>query len=398
MKNGLAGFVLILLTSASAFGFDTIKEDLCRSMFQSKPTTQSNKTPIGAKLLLKFIFSPESIVEIKGTNIPESLEIQSLGASKKILLNFIGENSWTAIEAASLKKTKSKFKKQNKHLRRLKITEMLKSLESYDSCLAYLDDPVRLRLLTSINETYAQYLPLAEREARAQASTMMSRQISSFRDKGWTVVSALNINDAHRLLNENQGATILIVAHASPEGELVDEKRNKLPKSFFKNITVMNLIIYSCHPLKVKDYYGIQSLPRIRNYFYPQLSDFASSSLDTNKIPMNSLGSVQKRTFSTALLQSQAVNCSISSALQDTAMGVFLNKTYLGGLSETIRFDCSLLKTQNTVEVYSLDSEVKRSVLGLSQLTLNDNTHIDLREHTSRATNTHIVSKGTLNL
>ena len=63
-------------------------------------------------------------------------------------------------------------------------------------------------------------------------------------------------------LQTTQTTNLIFITHATPAGQLLDSRGNILPKNLFKKISssVKTLAIYSCHSLKVREFYELDKL------------------------------------------------------------------------------------------------------------------------------------------
>jgi hypothetical protein len=347
-------------------------------------------------VILSIIFNQKSLVEI---NPIDSIHENNDESPNKILFNLIQDEKISNKEKIEYKRLKRSLKQQVGVLQRLNFIQEIKLLNDYESCKNYLEEHNLSVLLSNLDITYKAYNFLSEKDLKVKTRHLIQKKLPSFRRKGWKIFSDLNMNEVHTIIKENPLSSIVLVGHATPNGELVDVNNAPIPSSFFRNLQIGNLLIYSCHPSEIINNYSLDSNQSITNYFSPQLNQRFTQFLNTDKIPMNSIKTIHNLSFKTVNTEIRNDECTFETSSQNNNIGVFLNKIYLGKLDYSISLDCNILKERsNLIEIYQTSKKIQINSLNLTNLTLNNSINIELSEFISRTTNTHIVSKGTFKL
>jgi hypothetical protein len=384
--------IFIIVTQTLIFAQEDFSSTLCQK--QSSPEEKTSKRKhVPLRLILNLSFNPKSLVDIREL----TSTAQEGKASKKFLFNLIAPEEMSYEEKSKLRQLRKKIQHNLKALRKLDFFESLRSQTSYEACKSFVSEKTISSLLIEIDNDYRKFIPLAEKDLRVKTRRLIERQLPSFKRKGWKIYSDLTVNEIHSIIKDNPLATVMMVGHSAPNGELINGKKKALPASFFRNTQIANLLIYSCYTQEVIKFYQLDNTPSVQNYFYPKAKPIAAAEIGENKIPMNSLKSVHKVHFGEVDGVTSPKICSLKGPMENQYMSVFLNKVYLGALSREVSFDCNLLKASNLIEVYQT-SDTGVSSINLTNLWLNNNIPIAIKEYISRTTNKHIVSKGTVSL
>lgn len=387
--------LLLFSLSSHLLADDELASSICRTHLKSTQLHRKPKTSFN--FLFNFTFNPQSLVEIKELKSTTMRETVQAG-SKRIFFNLIPEITLSTDEKIELRLQTQKIRGLKEELRKEDFLKRLQQQKNLESCLQYVKKTEILKILVKLDQAYKNFAPLYEKDKNAKAHKLIHTQLKSFEKKHWEVYSNLHLNEIHSLILDNPRSSIVLVAHATPNGELVDPYGNTLPPSFFINTNISNLLVYSCYPDQVSEFHAMRGNASIQQYFYPKARPMVSDAIGGSKIPMNSLRSILKIPFLSSSDESKKDLCTLRGDIRSASMGIFLNKKYLGMLRHEMKFDCNLLQGTNIVEIYQTSKTSRTFNLGLQELHLNDHLKIPIKEYTSGATNNHIVSKGSINL
>ena len=341
-------------------------------------------------LLYKFVFRPSSLVSIQKleTNTEEINEEVS-----RTVIDFINDVSLSREEKNRLNGLKREVKKAKAKLKKLGFHQMLKDAGSIEECtiafqVAGIRDP-----LDTIQKIASDYQELSEKESASQLFKLSRKKLKIFIKKGWKIIRPSSFNEAHTYIRDNPERAVLFLAHATPDGMLIDPSGKALPSGFFRNLSINSLIVYSCYTEEVMKHYGFRHLRNIKNYYYPLPHPSWVKVVGNGKIPVEGLTAVLKLQLRKSPASLSEGECILLTEKNNSSMGVFLNKVYVGQLREEVSFSCSLLKTGNLLEIYNVTNLPFTEDLKLESIHLNGTT-IFLKTYISPINNKHIVTKG----
>lgn len=186
------------------------------------------------------------------------------------------------LEMILTKMTENTFKKNDKDL---SVANAL-VVAGEESCLntgKEVNFPFQ-ELHEKIMESEKQYF---ERQVQATEGTvsLISNSLSKL-NQDWELVESADIREISRIINAEDVGNVVIFAHASQKGTLLDSNFNELPVRMFNSIspTVKSISVYSCHEWLVKNKYNIdenlnlqKSIHKERALYTPQTIRFMLS-------------------------------------------------------------------------------------------------------------------------
>src|SRR5690606_6562803 len=339
---------ITLLLSAPVFS-GTI-ESFCQEVTKSHVEKKHSLTNSG-KFLAKFLFAPSSLVTINKV----SSKLPTLPQKEeriKFAFLLLPQTNLTPDEKQELRA----IQKEQIAIRK----KFKRKFHSERECLSFIKDQNLKTGLLNLNDLAPRFLELKQKEIEEISYKEQSSKKKYLRKKGWRVFDNLSLLEIHTLISKERPNDILFVTHASQEGKVYDSSKNPFPKMFFSQLIVDNLILYSCYGEESLEYYSFGDF----NLFTASPTDFAEQFL-SEAVPLQSLKSISKIKLSSIKrpLQKQ---CLLELPLSHSdRLGIFLNGFFLGALAQEISFPCSILKEQNSLEIYSVLKERHMGETGL---------------------------------
>lgn len=361
-------------------------ESFCSEVTKSRPEKSSPKG-VG-KFLLKFIFSPESLVEVQTVSslLPQKTQPNRV----KLAFLSLPKVELSRKEKEELKTLKNKRKLSLKDLKKRSFYKSLAKTSNQEECLSFLKDNNFTTTLKELDKIAPRYLELKQIEADDYAFKTQSKKRSFLRKDGWKIFENKNLNEIFSIVQELKPNDLLLIGHASNDGKTYDAFKNAFPKNYFENLGIDNLILYSCYSEESVDYYSFGKY----NIFTTSPTSFAEQFLD-DSIPLNSL-KVIKSIELKSLMRPRTEICSFELPVKETStlLSINLNKSFIGAVAKKVNFPCSLLKETNSVEIFSTLNERHFGSIEINTLYFNNNA-IHLNEFITTKNNRHIVSRGT---
>lgn len=386
---------IIVFALSYSIGHAQLEREFCQTYYSPRGAqgTQGDSHLSISKsvsLLYKFVFRPSSLVNIQEleTNSGDTNEEVS-----KTVIDFINDVSLSKEESSRLNGLKKEVKRAKAKLKELGFYQKLKEARSKEECIIAFQVSGIRDPLSSIEKVASDFQELNEKETASKLFKLSRKKLKVLIKKGWEVIRPLSFNGAHTYIRDNPGKAVLILAHATPEGMLIDPMGKALPSAFFQNLSIDALIIYSCYTEEVIKHYGFRHLRNIKNYYYPLPHSSWEKVVGNGKIPVEGLSAVLKLQLRKGIASIPERGCIFLTGKNNSSMGVFLNKVYVGQLREEVSFSCNLLKTGNLLEIYNVTNLPFTKDPQIESIYL-DGTNIFLKTYMSPINNKHIVTKG----
>lgn len=193
-------------------------------------------------------------------------------------INDIGKNSDFSLELKKLYKMKDEFDKILKANSKSKC-EKLK--EKYNFSFSEYTN-----LFKRLN-TYRTFI--AKEENKILEKTIRK---TLFLKNKWDYQAYNTVSDVKKLIEDKKTENIILVAHATTSGKIVDAHGTPYPKNFFENLPphIRSISIFSCYPLAVSKFYGLKEALEDSPSFYSERLSFQAISIHEDNdvaIPMN---------------------------------------------------------------------------------------------------------------
>ncbi len=391
-------FFFLLICQTSFLLADTGAKKFCEDLLDhnsksSKPSQNQELKAPTLRFYLNYFINPKSLVKIDSLLKRDLDDVTENIEGDKYLINLLPETSFSDEEKSELTLINNDFQLETKAFNAENF-KVLRGLKDMETCQIFYKEKKVDSFLAKTEQLYQRYSLLKQKQSDANTARLFHKQARSFKRKGWRVVADLSINEIHSLITLNPRATFMFVAHATPDGEIVDKDLNTIPSTFFKNTQIQNLVIFSCFGKQVVKNYGLAKLKHLKNYYYPTLSPLSDKFLPESKTPLNALRAVLKVQFVTSPDENDPFTCRLNFENSSNRMSVFLNKVFFGEKMSELRFDCQILKDSNVVEIYNITNTKVLAVSESESVLINGDQSIKLRTFSSKVTGSHIVTKG----
>jgi hypothetical protein len=259
---------------------------------------------------------------------------------------------------------------------------MLQSGFDYKS---YLNDYTSI----SINKTRSAMIEGAQLGAIIKSTDKKWHQIRRATKLDWQVVESNSIFKLKEIIEDPTVMNLIIVTHTEKNlGKMVDSELNQIPSNFFKNISpsIMGIAFYTCHGNSILKNYEIQKIMDQAPSFHAKRMVYTVEEVDfmgeSGIAPLIGF----KDFFITVdrqmhrLLKGNLLNQLLSNSLEHLkpqekcelqvngldlksgtlTLGLNQNLVFVSDSIRSIRsamFDCTLLKTKNTLVLFNLNLE-----------------------------------------
>ncbi len=376
-------------------------EEFCKTYIEIQEISQKK---ISLYEGLKLTFFPSSIItpiELHQDNsIALEEEKNKSHAGRKVFVH-LPERKFSPEKI-------NEIKKQEKEIAKLTLFAELKNTSNINSCLETLSrNASDFQQVQSYLNFYLSSQDQLEAYAESKALKVLNIKLRAFKRDGWKIKFVKNMKAMYEELETDPKIEeVLIISHSDQSGRLYDAQKNIFPKGAFSNLpsTIKKLMIYSCHPEKVVEFYQIKKYLQKFNYYYPQIEKRFYSQFET-KIPVLSVRSFKniKSISKTSNKISQRL-CQIETSGEEKldGMAVSLNEQFLGFLnmekSNALSFDCRLLRGErNQFKFYDIDIS-NRLALGSWEVSLmneaSEKRNIKLKEYLSWDQKKHLLTIG----
>lgn len=363
-------------------------ESFCQEVTKSHSEKRLSFGATG-KFLTKFIFAPDSLIEISKKS--SSLEVDKTSSKgKRIAFLLLPEAKLSLQEKLELRALE---KSRNQILKRLKkqnfVSKVRKSKDSQE-CLRLIEENRLVPDLIFLNDMAPKFLSLKQKEIEERTYLEQASKKKYLQKQGWEVFENLNLNEIAEKIRLISPNSVLLITHASNDGRVYDSKKNPLPKTFFSLLGIDNLILYSCYGDEALEYYSFGNF----NIFTASPTPFAERVLES-AVPLNSLKAISKIKLE-RLSHPEIRMCLLTlPRVDEKALGVHINGFYLGGTRLSHSFPCSILKDENALEIFSVMKERHLGNSGIFEAYINGRK-IHLQDFLT-SKNRHIVTKGFFN-
>jgi len=290
-------------------------------------------------------------------------KIRSLRGNDKAARNIIFTLN-SPLEEPALKNEKNDLKILNKEIRKkYKLIKKAVQGRSAQDCAAYLK--AKDFSEDSFNNLLTQRNSLFDAKIAVEARLIKSILPHRFLKEKWELKTTTHVDDILQVLQSKSVTNVIIVTHATVQGQLFDSFGNILPQNIFdRSSNVNSLAIYSCHSSQVLKFYNLEK-NQIKNLFIAKESEYLGES---GVAPLQTAGHFIRK-IDRAIYELGAISlveiekeCSINVSgitATKTDFGIFINTQYVGTLKKNenqkqLKVSCQDLSLDSTIGIRSL--------------------------------------------
>jgi len=358
---------IFFLTWSHALG--STEFDTCKEIFKLKKQ-QSMINPIP---LLKMLLLPRSNTKYKHQLVHAKTivgRVKSYPNFKNYIFSIMPSDTTSKEfeeELAEHLRLEAEIKKSNKNISKLFETKTYSECENERKKLdidMIKDDEIiyRLSLLKKTNN-YFGHKSIEQQVKRVEASGRLNAK--------WVVVKVTKLNELLEIIKKRNTGHIIIVAHATKSGSLMDSSGNVIPSTLFDQLSpsVKSINIFSCYGKKIDKKYGFANLLKFsRSYFSKRSTSIIEDSSEMDRTPIENFWSylykidrrLSQLPITTAKRGKEVKNdvCSVNVSTKYPGDNYILklNKVFIASVSSQKReytFPCHLKQERNLFKISS---------------------------------------------
>ncbi len=368
--------ILFIFISTTVYAHSEQGVEICKALQEAKEK-QSLKSQSSAFFrALKTTLSPSYVEPLSKEVSTEMDKLVTVNedhaqvAKKNYIFVFN-----PVIDEKEIKKELVSYEEDLAHYEKLRDNiRILGKASSYEKCVSkYMDHPVTEDEYNSINSKIKSNIiasgHLGSIELRNQVH--LSAKKLGLRNE-WTIVKYLTVKKLREKLSSLKTANIIIAAHSSPDGNLIDSNGKVIPLSIFKKVspTLKSIVVFSCFGKEVLSNYNIQeNLKSSESIYKKRHVVVVGESTEENKTPVEEFGFFLKEQdsriyrekkepleVSNEKLYLDKGLCSIRLSSNDTTGSfiIYLNNLPISSVefgTNAYKFNCNLLGSDNKIRV-----------------------------------------------
>ena len=369
--------ILLILMSTTVYANSEEAIVTCKTIQEAKEKKQGLKSQSTAFLSsIKSFFSrsyAKPLVKEVSINSNNLVTIDE-GPDEKPKKNYIFVFN-PLIDDQELNEELNSYEEDLEHFEHLRnnLKKLVKE-SKYEKCLnKYKDYPVTEKKFNFMSSKLKSNKNVNNHLSSKELRNQVYRAAKRFGLKNeWIIVKYLTVQNLRERLESLDTANIIIAAHSSPDGNLIDSTGKVIPLSIFKKVspTIKSLVVFSCFGKEVLTNYNLQeNLKNSESIYKERQVVVVGESSEENKTPVKAFGSFLKKQDSRihremrkskkdseANLYNDKGLCSIALNSNDKTGSfiVYLNNLPISAVQfgrNKYEFSCNLLGSDNKIRV-----------------------------------------------
>ena len=334
-------------------------QEFCESYASLNAPKTLKKHPF--KDTLTVLYAPRKIIqveELESDQLRDSDIVEATSSSSKKVI-FIHLPNPTADKIAL-----KKLKKLQKQISKLRLFKLLKKNQDINQCLTFINTyPDDYKSIENYLLAFDAQKNLLESARNQKMIGQVKSMLKPLQRNGWRIVFADSLHSMyHYLAKQSNVEQMMMINHSDELGRLYDAKKNIFPKGAFDNLaaSVKKLMIFSCHPKTVIDFYRLQRASASFDYYYPTVTENFIDIFE-DRIPVIALNGFKPAAKAKIKNYKNDRDCRVDIQTESSLSNlvISLNDHFLGVLEPVsenqITFNCSLLsKKKNVIKLFYL--------------------------------------------